>query len=63
MISEAAPEKRAPEPLRVVQQFVNSADLEEGKEDLETPAALGEWVRASNSRAALCAQGPEAARR
>ena len=46
MISEAAPEKRAPEPLRLVQQFVNSADFEEGKEDLETPAALGEWLRA-----------------
>ncbi len=46
MIPEAAPEKRAPEPLRVVQQFVNSADLEEGKDDLDTPAALGEWLSA-----------------
>ena len=46
MIAEAAPEKRAPEPLRIVQQFVNSADLEEGKEDLDTPAALGDWLRA-----------------
>lgn len=46
MIAEAAPEKRAPEPLRVVQQFVNSADLEEGKEDLDTPAALADWLRA-----------------
>ena len=46
MISEASAEKRAPEPLRIVQQFVNSADLEEGKEDLDTPAALGDWLRA-----------------
>ena len=29
-----------------MQQFVNSADLEEGKEDLETPAALADWLRA-----------------
>ena len=46
MIEETTPEKRAPEPLRLVQQFVNSADLEEGKEDLDTPAALGDWLRA-----------------
>ena len=46
LIEEPTPEKRAPEPLRVVQQFVNSADLEEGKEDLDTPAALHDWLRA-----------------
>ena len=45
MISEAEPAKRAPEPLRVVQQFVNSADLEAGEDDLETPAALEAWLR------------------
>ena len=46
MISEAQPDKRAPEPLRLVQQFVNSADLETGEDDLATPAALGDWLAA-----------------
>lgn len=45
MISEAAPAKRAPEPLRVVQQFVNSADLETGEDDLGSAAALAAWLR------------------
>ena len=44
MISEAEPGKRAPEPLRVVQQFVNSADLETGEDELDTPAALAAWL-------------------
>lgn len=44
MISEAEPEKRAPEPLRLVQQFVNSADLETGEDDLDSPAALARWL-------------------
>ena len=45
VIAEAAPTKRAPEPLRIVQQFVNSADLEAGKDDLDSPAALAAWLR------------------
>lgn len=45
MVAEAAPSKRAPEPLRIVQQFVNSADLEEGEEQLGNPAELARWLR------------------
>jgi predicted RNA-binding Zn ribbon-like protein len=36
--------KAAPEPLRLVQQFVNSVDLEHGREWLATPAALRKWL-------------------
>ena len=45
MIAEAEPAKRAPEPLRLVQQFLNSADLEEGEDELDSPAALARWLR------------------
>ena len=45
MIAEAGPAKRAPEPLRLVQQFLNSADIEAGEDDLATPAALAAWLR------------------
>lgn len=45
MIAEAQPGKRAPEPLRLVQQFLNSADLESGEDQLATPSALGAWLR------------------
>jgi predicted RNA-binding Zn ribbon-like protein len=45
VIAEAAPDKRAPEPLRVVQQFLNSADIEEDEEELDSPAALAAWLR------------------
>ena len=41
---EAGTAKRAPEPLRLVQQFVNSADLEAGEDELETPVALADWL-------------------
>lgn len=44
MIVEAPPDKRAPEPLRLVQQFVNSVELDEDDEELDTPQALGEWL-------------------
>jgi predicted RNA-binding Zn ribbon-like protein len=44
MIADTSPEKRAPEPLHVVQRFVNSADLETGEEDLATPGALRDWL-------------------
>ncbi len=46
MIGDADPEKRAPEPLRLVQQLVNSADLEKGEDALETPDALARWLSA-----------------
>jgi len=34
----------APGPLRLVQRFVNSVDLEDGPDDFATPAGLGEWL-------------------
>jgi predicted RNA-binding Zn ribbon-like protein len=42
---ESAPDKRAPEPLDLVQRFVNSVDLEDGDEELASPAALRAWLR------------------
>jgi predicted RNA-binding Zn ribbon-like protein len=35
--------KAAPQPLRLVQQFVNTVDLEHGSEWLATPADLERW--------------------
>jgi len=36
--------KAAPEPLRLVQLFVNTSDHEHGRELLGSPAQLGEWL-------------------
>src|SRR4051812_1612765 len=36
----------APGPLRRVQRFVNSVDLEDGPDDLATPAGLRGWLAA-----------------
>lgn len=44
MIVEAEPEKRAPEPLRLVQQFVNSVELDEDDEELATAEDLKQWL-------------------
>jgi predicted RNA-binding Zn ribbon-like protein len=44
VVSESSPEKRAPEPLLLVQRFVNSVDLEDGDEELVSPAALQQWL-------------------
>jgi predicted RNA-binding Zn ribbon-like protein len=44
MINETAPEKRAPEPLHLVQRFVNSVDLEDHEDELESPEQLREWL-------------------
>lgn len=44
MITEAAPEKRAPEPLRLVQQFVNSVELDEDDDELRSPQDLKRWL-------------------
>jgi predicted RNA-binding Zn ribbon-like protein len=41
---ESAPEKTAPAPLRLVQRFVNSIDLENGQDELTSPEALREWL-------------------
>lgn len=35
----------APEPLRLVQDLVNTVDLEEGADALRTPADLASWAR------------------
>lgn len=35
----------APGRLQLVQEFVNSADLEEGRDDVATPAAMRDWLR------------------
>ena len=34
----------APDPLRLVQEFVNTVDLKHGREWLDTPAALARWL-------------------
>ncbi len=41
---ESPPEKTAPEPLRTLQRFVNSIDLESGEDELESPDALRGWL-------------------
>jgi predicted RNA-binding Zn ribbon-like protein len=53
VIEEASPEKRAPEPLELVQRFVNSADLETGEEELDGPEAVVAWMTARD----LCEPG------
>ena len=40
---ETSAAKTAPEPLYLVQRFVNSVDLESGEDELETPEALRDW--------------------
>ncbi len=37
---ESTPEKTAPQPLYLVQRFVNSVDLESGEDELSDPDAL-----------------------
>jgi predicted RNA-binding Zn ribbon-like protein len=44
MLPESDSDKRAPEPLGVVQRFVNSIDLEEGEEELSSPETLRDWL-------------------
>jgi predicted RNA-binding Zn ribbon-like protein len=41
---ESTPEKTAPEPLRQLQRFVNSIDLESGEDELTSPEALRSWL-------------------
>ena len=40
MLQDPGRRARAPEPLRLVQRFVNTVDIENGVEELDTPAAL-----------------------
>ena len=41
---DSAPEKTAPQPLYLVQRFVNSVDLENGEDELTSPEALRGWL-------------------
>jgi len=40
---ESTPAKTAPQPLYLVQRFVNSVDLETGEDELTSPDALRDW--------------------
>jgi predicted RNA-binding Zn ribbon-like protein len=40
---ESTPAKTAPQPLYLVQRFVNSVDLESGEDELSSPEALRAW--------------------
>ena len=40
---ESTPSKTAPQPLGLVQRFVNSVDLESGEDELSSPDALRRW--------------------
>ena len=43
---ESTPAKTAPQPLHLVQRFVNSVDLESGEDELTSPEALRDWFAA-----------------
>jgi predicted RNA-binding Zn ribbon-like protein len=40
---ESTPAKTAPQPLYLVQRFVNSVDVESGEDELSSPEALRDW--------------------
>src|SRR6266508_1504796 len=40
---ETSQAKTAPQPLYLVQRFVNSADVESGEDELSSPEALRDW--------------------
>jgi predicted RNA-binding Zn ribbon-like protein len=40
---DSAPEKTAPQPLYLIQRFVNSIDLESGEDELVDPDTLRDW--------------------
>ena len=47
VIPESSPEKTAPEPLRLVQRFINSTEIHETRptdEELASPEALRDWL-------------------
>jgi predicted RNA-binding Zn ribbon-like protein len=41
---ESTPAKTAPQPLYLVQRFINSVDRETGEDELESPEALSSWL-------------------
>jgi predicted RNA-binding Zn ribbon-like protein len=46
MVTESVPEKTAPQPLYLVQRFVNSVDLEDGEDELASAEELRAWLAA-----------------
>ena len=46
--------KAAPQPLRIVQRFLNTVDLEHGRDWLPTAEALADWL----GEAGLSVEGP-----
>ena len=44
MSGDSEQEKRAPGPLRLVQDFVNTAHLEDGEDELDSPRSLAGWL-------------------
>jgi predicted RNA-binding Zn ribbon-like protein len=55
--------KTAPQPLYLVQRFVNSVDLESGEDELESPEALRDWFAERGLMDAGDAVGPADLRR
>lgn len=51
-MTESADRAPAPEPLRLVERFVNTVDFEERTEELADAAALGAWLDAAGLLAA-----------
>ena len=41
---ESIPAKTAPQPLYLVQRFINSVDLESGEDELDSPEGLRRWL-------------------
>ena len=41
---ESTPSKTAPQPLYLVQRFVNSVDLDSGEDEFASPDALRDWL-------------------
>lgn len=55
---ESTPAKTAPQPLYLVQRFVNSVDLESGEDELSSPEALRDWFAERGLMGAADAVGP-----
>jgi predicted RNA-binding Zn ribbon-like protein len=64
-VSVTEPGRRAPapEPLRLVQELINTVDLEDGRESLGDPGALAAWLAARGLLPAGASVGPADLRR
>jgi hypothetical protein len=60
---DSPPTKTAPAPLELVQRFVNSLDLEDGEDELDSPEALRGWLAARDLMGARERVGPADLRR